>query len=317
MPRLQKKPPRGRGRPRTSRGRRAEVVLPQNPTRNHSALSPRGRWRAERSGVTRDTPLDCSSPGTPSPRGPKPNTDTKPIDREPLVYHMESGVRRHSSSGTPPEDFFEVTVEDVKKRLAQLQSGWRPLEKTPLMTQALILEKIQRYPKVTLRIHFPDRHVLQGSFRPLETVDALRTFVRSYLADPKLGFYLFTAPPKKILDDPTATLFEANLFPTAVIYFGSDVETERYLQDKLLDSSTSTQKTRRLKKGCTPRSLTPLSTSPGLEGLFPPPAASNAPANQQGAAAGRPRPQTNSQAPEPVRADPSKVPKWLKLPGKR
>ncbi|KAG9340478.1 hypothetical protein JZ751_021591 [Albula glossodonta] len=84
----------------------------------------------------------------------------------------------------------------------------RPLEKTPLMTQALILEKIQRYPKVTLRIHFPDKHVLQGFFRPLETVDALRTFVRSYLADPQFSFYLFTAPPKKILDDPTATLFE-------------------------------------------------------------------------------------------------------------
>ncbi|KAG9340477.1 hypothetical protein JZ751_021590 [Albula glossodonta] len=179
MPRLQKKPPRGQGRPRTSRGRRAEVV---NSKLNHSALSPRGRRRAERSGVTRDTPLDDRSPGTPSPRGPKPNTDTKitnhgpsdccykqqqwrmqvqkseseiliphlaltapgagvteqlwngiintqnwqrlsPIDREPLVYHMESGVRRHSSSGTPPEGFFEVTVEDVKKRLAQLQSG--------------------------------------------------------------------------------------------------------------------------------------------------------------------------------------------------
>uniref|UniRef100_A0A4W5JSH4 UBX domain-containing protein n=1 Tax=Hucho hucho TaxID=62062 RepID=A0A4W5JSH4_9TELE len=93
--------------------------------------------------------------------------------------------------------------------------------------------------QVVLRVQFPDRRVLQGFFRPLETVAALRHFVKSHLQDPQLPFYLFIAPPKTILEDPTATLFQAGLFPAALVYFGSDVKTESYLERHLLDSSVS------------------------------------------------------------------------------
>lgn len=43
------------------------------------------------------------------------------VDREPLVFHLDSGSRRHDDTELPDE-FFEVTVDDVRKRFAQLKS---------------------------------------------------------------------------------------------------------------------------------------------------------------------------------------------------
>ncbi|MBN3300582.1 ASPC1 protein, partial [Amia calva] len=245
----------------------------------------------------------------------------EPVDREPLVYHIDAGERRHSDTEDLPDEFFEVTVDDIRRRFAQLKSERKLFEEAPLMTKALresqMKEKLERYPKVVVRVQFPDRHILQGFFRPLETVGALREFVRKHLEDPHLCFYLFIAPPKTTLDDPTATLFQTNLFPAALVYFGSDLKADYYLQQKLLDSRVPPLQADSVIAGCMPRSPTPSSTSAVSEESFPPPAASDTPANQQSTAAAQPHPEPNGQAPKPVKTDPSKVPKWLKLPGKR
>ncbi|GLD49334.1 tether containing UBX domain for GLUT4 [Lates japonicus] len=66
--------------------------------------------------------------------------------------------------------------------------------------------------------------------------------------------------------------------------------------------------------GCMPRSLTLSSTSLVPEESFPPPVATKALTNTQSTAADHLQPQTNSQAPQPVRSDPSRASKWLKLP---
>ncbi|XP_041696859.2 tether containing UBX domain for GLUT4 isoform X1 [Coregonus clupeaformis] len=185
----------------------------------------------------------------------------EPVDREPLIYHMDSGARRYGNEQDLPDEFFEVTVDDIRKRFAQLKSERRVLEEAPLMTKALresqMKDKMDRYPRVVLRVQFPDRRVLQGFFRPLETVAALRHFVKSHLQDPQLPFYLFIAPPKTILEDPTATLFQANLFPAALVYLGSEVKTESYLQRDLLDSSVSSLQADQAIAGCMPRSSPP------------------------------------------------------------
>ncbi|MEE6517341.1 hypothetical protein FKM82_027507 [Ascaphus truei] len=80
------------------------------------------------------------------------------------------------------------------------------------MTEALreshVKEKLERYPKVVLRILFPDRYVLQGFFRPTERVGAVREFVRSHLSDPELPFYLFITPPRTELTENSQTLFQ-------------------------------------------------------------------------------------------------------------
>ncbi|XP_055081431.1 tether containing UBX domain for GLUT4 [Periophthalmus magnuspinnatus] len=235
------------------------------------------------------------------------------VERESLVYHMDCQLH-HSNDTDLPDEFFEVTVDDVRKRFAQLKSERKLLEEAPLMTKALreaqMREKMQRYPKVVLRIQFPDRHVLQGFFRPLETVGAVRQFVRSHLEDPQLSFYLFITPPKTILKDSSVTLYQADLFPGAVVYFGSDVKTDTYLKTELLDSSVSASQANRSLVSILP-SQTPPGSSQDQEEPEPSPEQ-----NMDTSEPSHEEPPSQSQAPKP-RPDPGKVPKWLKLPGKK
>uniref|UniRef100_A0A3Q3WMK5 TUG ubiquitin-like domain-containing protein n=1 Tax=Mola mola TaxID=94237 RepID=A0A3Q3WMK5_MOLML len=125
----------------------------------------------------------------------------KPIERNPLIYHCDLDSF-HSEDDNLPDEFFEVTVDDIRKRFAQLKSERKLLEEAPLMTKTLreaqMKEKMERYPKVVLRVQFPDRHVLQGFFRPLETGVCVRIVFTSAVI----------TPPKTILDDPSATLFQ-------------------------------------------------------------------------------------------------------------
>ncbi|NXI41658.1 ASPC1 protein, partial [Galbula dea] len=171
-------------------------------------------------------PTTSSSPGGPSkPKKSKNSQELQKeqkqlVEREPLVCHLDLLEPLHAAPEELSDDFFEVTVDDVRKRLAQLQSERQRLEEAPLMTKSLreaqLKEKLERYPKVVLRVHFPDRHVLQGIFHPSETVGILRDFVRSHLADADLPFYLFTAPPRMILNDESLTLFEVRTHTSAL-----------------------------------------------------------------------------------------------------
>ncbi|NWU98384.1 ASPC1 protein, partial [Upupa epops] len=206
-------------------------------------------------------PRTSSSPGGPSKPKKSKNSQELPkehkqlIEREPLVYHLDLLEPLAAAPEELPDEFFEITVDDVRKRLAQLQNerqvpfllkaqiALKSLEEAPLVTKSLreaqLKKKLERYPKVVLRVHFPDRHILQGFFRPNETVGILRDFVRSHLADADLPFYLFIAPPRTILSDESLTLFEAKLFPTAVIHFGSEACRGCYLKPDLLSSAVS------------------------------------------------------------------------------
>ncbi|XP_078257518.1 tether containing UBX domain for GLUT4 isoform X2 [Rhinoraja longicauda] len=170
----------------------------------------------------------------------------KPVDREALVYHLD--MKNHHVQEGPeleelPDEFFQVTVDDVRKRFAQLKSERQFFEEAALMTKSMrdsqMKEKTARYPKVVLRVQFPDRHVLQGFFRPLETVGALMEFVKIHLKDPNFSFYLFKTPPKELLSDPAVTLFQANLFPAALVHFGSEVRMDHYLCEEFQKPLTS------------------------------------------------------------------------------
>lgn len=50
------------------------------------------------------------------------NLSLQPVQREPLIYHLESVSRHSEHHGDLPDEFFEVTVDDVRKRFAQLKS---------------------------------------------------------------------------------------------------------------------------------------------------------------------------------------------------
>ncbi len=44
------------------------------------------------------------------------------VEREPLIYHLDSMSRHSEDHSDLPDEFFEVTVDDVRKRFAQLKS---------------------------------------------------------------------------------------------------------------------------------------------------------------------------------------------------
>ncbi|XP_029293359.1 tether containing UBX domain for GLUT4 isoform X2 [Cottoperca gobio] len=243
---------------------------------------------------------------------------SEPVERELLIYHLDAMSRHSKDHRDMPDEFFEVTMDDVRKRFAQLKSERKLLEEAPLMTKSLresqMREKMERYPKVVLRVQFPDRHVLQGFFRPLETVGALRQFVISHLEDPQLSFYLFITPPKTILDDPSATLFQADLFPGALVYFGSDDMTDIYMKRELTESSVSALQANESIASCMLQSPTQSCSSEGSE---EPPSSPEPRADTSRATRDEGDPSAHTQPAKPPRSDAAKVPKWLKLPGKK
>ncbi|CAK7290232.1 Tether containing UBX domain for GLUT4 [Vulpes lagopus] len=266
-------------------------------------------------------PKSFSSPGGPSkPKKSRPGQEPPPepeppVDRDPVVCHPDLEELLQAWPAELPDEFFEVTVDDVRRRLAQLKSERKRLEEAPLVTKAFreaqMREKLERYPKVVLRVLFPDRYILQGFFRPNETVGDLRDFVRSHLGNPELPFYLFITPPKTVLDDHTLTLFQANLFPAALVHLGAEEPTGLFLAPRLLEHTVSPSAADVLVARCMSR----------VAGTPPPmPAPDPAPLDLEPAAEAEavrlPEPSPGSA--QPVRRDLGKVPKWLKLPaGKR
>ncbi|XP_072028041.1 tether containing UBX domain for GLUT4-like [Amphiura filiformis] len=132
-------------------------------------------------------------------------TTVKPCDRLPIVYNTSASLPEEAQVGDVPEEFFDVTVSDVRKMYSDLRTqsarmGEQGLE-TKAMREARELREMQRYPKVVVRIHFPDKLILQGFFRPQEKVEAVSEFVKSHLGDSSDKFYLYTTPPKTVLKD--------------------------------------------------------------------------------------------------------------------
>ncbi|XP_061471925.1 tether containing UBX domain for GLUT4 isoform X2 [Rhineura floridana] len=247
-------------------------------------------------------PTSLSSPGGPSKPKKSKNSQEKlkeqkeHLEREPIVCHPDLQQPMDSGSQELPDEFFEVTVDDVRKRLSQLQNERQRLEEVPLMTQAQrearLKEKLERYSKVVLRVYFPDRHILQGFFHPSETV---------------------ITPPRSILSDDTLTLFQTNLFPAAVVHFGSEKHNDHYLRLDLLKSAVSPSEAdvlvaRRLSKSV-PR------TRPNSE---PVPSSLPKPNEaDESVGTGHSESVMPLEVPQPQarRTASGKVPKWLKLPG--
>uniref|UniRef100_A0A1Y1LUR2 TUG ubiquitin-like domain-containing protein n=1 Tax=Photinus pyralis TaxID=7054 RepID=A0A1Y1LUR2_PHOPY len=97
-----------------------------------------------------------------------------------------------------PDDFFELTITDAKKLLKDLKKRRVELDNLPLQTstwRSLLkstdeLTRMNRYKKSIIRIHFPDQMILQGVFKPLDTLQMVFDFVRDYLENRDLDFYL-------------------------------------------------------------------------------------------------------------------------------
>ena len=94
-----------------------------------------------------------------------------------------------------PEDFFELTITDAQIVYRDLQTRRKELENAPLILgkqRQLKQSKrhMNQYKRTIIRIRFPDLTVLQGIFKPSETIKNVHLFIKKYLNDPEAPFYL-------------------------------------------------------------------------------------------------------------------------------
>lgn len=95
-----------------------------------------------------------------------------------------------------PDSFFDLDLHDAKTLLRDAKRHREQLEGAPLLTEAQrqfdrekhILDRLNKYRRAVIRVQFPDQYVLQGLFGPLETIQTIKNFIKSYLDDPDCEF---------------------------------------------------------------------------------------------------------------------------------
>lgn len=161
----------------------------------------------------------------------------KPIEEEFIFLGKRNAMlfSQETAEAVPsedlPDDFFDLTIDDARKILRDVKKRRFEMENAMLKTSALRnleeskkqMRLLNQYKKAIIRIQFPDRTVLQGTFTPTDTVGEVMDFVREYLENKALDFYLFICPPKSILDKESR-LVENGCVPGAVLYFGCNQE---------------------------------------------------------------------------------------------
>lgn len=148
--------------------------------------------------------------------------------REEIMFDEREVINRSNSQDVedPGDEFFELTIDDIRRMISDLRSLQNDSAEKPLVTarsrELQRLRAINQYPKIIVRIIFPNRKILQGFFRPAEKVEVLYEFVAQFLTLPKPRFFLYTTPPKVVLKDKNAILYDYNLSPASKVYFGLD-----------------------------------------------------------------------------------------------
>lgn len=165
-------------------------------------------------------------------------------DRQLVVFSEEDpSSPKPDEDDQLPDSFFEVTVDDIRVMLRDLKNERNQADSAPLMTRAMreVREEAEmyKYDRVVVRIKFPDRLILQAFFRPMEKVSVVEAFVKSHLEDSNIQFYLYTTPPRKVIDKQNSTLFENKLYPASVIHFGSQEKREHFLARRYVDNPST------------------------------------------------------------------------------
>lgn len=161
-------------------------------------------------------------------------------ERNALVFN-QAGAQA-LPKGELPDSFFDLTIEDAKILLKDAKRRREELEEAPLLTEAQreleqnkkTLDQLNKYRRTIIRIQFPDHLVLQAAFKPLETVQVVKDFVKNYLNDPTCDFTIYTTPPKHILN-PEARLIDEKLVPSAIVYYSGTSSLKPTLKEKLTD----------------------------------------------------------------------------------
>jgi len=141
-----------------------------------------------------------------------------------------------------PDSFFDLDLHDAKTLLRDAKRRREQLEDAPLLTEAQrqldrdkhLLDRLNKYRRAVIRIQFPDQFVLQGLFGPLETIQTIKNFIKTYLDDPDCEFIIYTTPPRHILNSD-ARLIDENLVPSAIVYYSGQSSLKSNVKANLTD----------------------------------------------------------------------------------
>ncbi|CAH0584307.1 unnamed protein product [Chrysodeixis includens] len=148
-----------------------------------------------------------------------------------------------------PDDFYELSIEEVRRLYHDLQQHRIDLESTPLLSSSKREEvekqasqyKLNTYKNVVVRIQFPDNMILQGIFTPLNTIEDIIKFIKEHLRNPHKKFHIFTTPLKESLE-PKMTLLDAKFVPCVHMHFKwteEDPQKQPYLKDDVYNQKTA------------------------------------------------------------------------------
>ncbi|XP_013190543.2 tether containing UBX domain for GLUT4 [Amyelois transitella] len=149
--------------------------------------------------------------------------------------------------GDLPDDFYDLTIEEVRKLYHELQKNRMELENTPLipaskkeeMDKQSTQQQLNNYKNAVVRVQFPDRIILQGVFSPNDKIADVITFIKSHLEYPEKPFHIFTTPLKETMD-PDMTLFDAKCVPCVHMHFKwAEDDGKPYLREEIYAKQTS------------------------------------------------------------------------------
>jgi len=176
--------------------------------------------------------------------------DPMEIEVIPQLSFEERNVTIFAPSAIPfdprsieiPDDFYQITKEDLRLNAAIQKQKKKEIVEGVLRTKEMRerdrIKKLSKYKKCFIRIRFPDRVELQGTFLPVELMSSVYQFVRDCLKEHGGEFHIYSIPPKTILkEDNTTNLRDLGFLPACLLYFGINEGTQTqtpFLKDSII-----------------------------------------------------------------------------------
>lgn len=145
------------------------------------------------------------------------------LHRNPVVFRVKPNQKLRQPQLSA--DFYNLSTTEIKKEQENKEADVAKLTtlRTREMRERDEAGRTNRYKFTLLRLRFPDGFILQGVFACNEPVEALRDFLKEFLApvEPPL-FLLKDAAKGTMIQDSDKSLGELNLAPAAVLHFEWD-----------------------------------------------------------------------------------------------
>lgn len=153
--------------------------------------------------------------------------ERKVEDREIQVFNSLSGT---TDIRKVMREYEEENIKEAEEYEESLrQTGALKFLGENAKNQKFNNKRLQEYEKLRnqkvysttiIRVKFPDGLILQGKFGSREKLENVYEFVLENILDKERPFYLFKAPPKKILTSQKKdTLQKVDLVPSGMVYF--------------------------------------------------------------------------------------------------